>query len=80
MFPEFRHVRSNHSKRFADRYAHINGTENLRNQAERHLRQCNGIPRERFGLFLKECGWRFNNSGPKARKRELRQWIVIHLR
>jgi transposase len=24
----------------------------------------NGIPRAQFGLCLKECEWRFNNSDP----------------
>ena len=77
---EFHHVRINHSKRFADGYAHINGIENFWNQAKRHLRQYNGIPRQHFGLFLKECEWRFNNSDPSARKKQLKQWVNKHLR
>ena len=77
---EFHHVRINHSKRFTDGHAHINGIENFWNQAKRHLRQYNGIPREHFGLFLKECEWRFNNSDPNARKRQLKQWVAKHLR
>ncbi|MBK2345311.1 transposase, partial [Francisella tularensis subsp. novicida] len=42
---------------------HINGIENFWNQAKRHLRKFNGIPREHFHLFLKECEWRFNHKG-----------------
>lgn len=77
---EFHHVRINHSRRFADGRARINGIENFWNQAKRHLRRYNGIPREHFGLFLKECEWRFNNSNPNARKKQLKQWVAKHLR
>lgn len=41
----------------------------------RHLRRFNGIPRQHFGLFLKECEWRFNCSDPKEKLRQLKQWI-----
>ncbi|MBT5000155.1 MAG: IS1595 family transposase, partial [Tateyamaria sp.] len=34
------------------------------NQAKRHMSKFNGIPRAQFGLCLKECEWRFNNSDP----------------
>ena len=61
---EFKHFRINHSKLFADRHNHINGIENFWNQAKRHLRKFNGVPKQHFGLFLKECEWRFNNSDP----------------
>lgn len=71
----FRHFRINHSKLFADKKNHINGIENFWNQAKRHLRKFNGVPREHFWLFLKECEWRFNNSDPKIQLTQLRQWI-----
>lgn len=57
---EFHHMRINHSKLFADQRNHINGIENFWNQAKRHLRSYNGIPRQHFHLFIKECEWRFN--------------------
>jgi len=57
---EFHHVRINHSERFVDRQSHINGIENFWSQAKRHLRRYNGIPRQHFHLYLKECEWRFN--------------------
>lgn len=57
---DFKHYRINHSKLFADRQNHINGIENFWNQAKRHLRKFNGVPKDNFGLFLKECEWRFN--------------------
>jgi transposase len=57
---EFKHFRMNHSKLFAENHNHINGIENFWNRAKRHLRKFNGIPRENFNLFLKECEWLSN--------------------
>ena len=62
---EFKHFRINHSKLFAKKHNHINGIENFWNQAKRHMRKFNGIPRQHFNLFLKECEWRFNIGQPK---------------
>ena len=61
---EFKHYRINHSKLFAQKQNHINGIENFWNQAKRHMRKFNGIPRQNFNLFLKECEWRFNIGTP----------------
>lgn len=72
---EFKHYRINHSKLFADKQNHINGIENFWNQAKRHLRKFNGIPRQNFGLFLKECEWRFNTPTAKAQLTQLNQWL-----
>lgn len=72
---EFKHYRINHSKLFADRHNHINGIENFWNQAKRHMRKFNGVPKEQFHLFLKECEWRFNNSDPKDQLKQLNQWV-----
>ena len=71
----FRHFRINHSKIFADKRNHINGIENFWNQAKRHLRKFNGVPKEHFWLFLKECEWRFNYSNPKDQLSQLKQWV-----
>jgi len=62
---EFKHFRINHSKLFAHKHNHINGIENFWNQAKRHLRKYNGIPKHNFNHFLKECEWRFNIGSPK---------------
>ena len=56
---EFKHYRINHSKLFAQKLNHINGIENFWNQAKRHMRKYNGVPRQHFNLFLKDCEWRF---------------------
>ena len=76
---EFKHYRINHSKLFADKHNHINGIENFWNQAKRHLRKFNGVPRTHFGLFLKECEWRFNNPNPLNQLRQLKQWVKRYL-
>ena len=62
---EFIHFRINHSKEFVSNHTHINGIENFWNQAKRHMRKYNGIPKQNFELFLKECEWRFNEGSPK---------------
>ena len=74
---EFKHFRINHSERFVDRHTHINGIENFWNQAKRHLRKFNGIPKQSFYLFLKECEWRFNNPSPKTQVQQLKTWIKL---
>ena len=71
---EFRHLRINHSERFADDANHINGIENFWSQAKRHLRRYNGIPKEHFHLFLKECEWRFNYRPVANLNKTLQQW------
>ena len=72
---DFHHVRINHSERFADRQNHINGIENFWSQAKRHMRRFNGIPKNSFFLFLKECEWRFNAGDHKMLLNQLKQWI-----
>jgi transposase len=72
---EFKHFRINHSKLFADKHNHINGIENFWSQAKRHMRKFNGVPRAHFGLYLKECEWRFNNPDPLSQLQQLKQWV-----
>ena len=71
----FRHLRINPSKLFAAGKNHINGIENFRNQAKRHLRKFNGVPKAHFPLFLKECEWRFNNPNPQTQLKQLNQGV-----
>ena len=59
-----KHFRANHWELFADKQNHINGIKNFWNQAKRHMRKFNGVPKTQFGLYLKEWEWRFNNSDP----------------
>ena len=69
----FRHYRINHSKEFSNKSKHINGLENFWNQAKRHLRKFNGIPKENFHLYLHECQWKFNNPSTKIQLKMLRK-------
>jgi len=62
----FHHHRINHSTHFAEQKTNpINGIENFWSQAKRVLRKYNGIPKQHFHLFLKECAFRFNYGSPK---------------
>ncbi|OOS05281.1 IS1595 family transposase [[Haemophilus] felis] len=72
---EFNHFRINHSTHFAEKQNHINGIENFWNQAKRHLRKFNGIPKAHFELYLKECEWRFNYSNLKSQISILKQLV-----
>ena len=76
---DFYHYRINHSKIFADKKNHINGIENFWNQAKRHLRKFNGVPKEHFELFLKECEWRFNTPNPKTQLKQIKQLVKQNL-
>ena len=76
---DFKHFRINHSKLFADKANYFNGIESFWSQAKRHMRKFNGVPKEHFGLFLKQCEWRFNNSDPSAPLKQLRQWVKGNL-
>ena len=73
----FHHYRINHQTHFAEKkYNHINGIENFWNQAKRVLRKYNGIPKESFPLFLKECEFRFNYGTPKQQLNTLMKWCL----
>lgn len=71
---DFRHLRINHSKLFADKQNHINGIENFWNQAKRHMRMFNGIKPDNFHWFLKECEWRFNGGNHQQLLKRLKYW------
>ena len=73
----FHHHRINHSALFATGKNHINGIENFWNQAKRVLRKYNGIPKESFPLFLKECEFRFNYGTPKQQLKLLKEWADV---
>jgi transposase len=74
---QFHHHRINHSLEFARGKNHINGIENFWNQAKRVLRKYNGIPKQSFPLFLKECEFRFNYGSPKQQLATLKTWVCL---
>ena len=70
----YHHVRINHDRVLAEPGGrHINGIENFWNQAKRHLRKFNGVPKESFYVFLKECEWRFNTGSIENQLKSLRK-------
>ena len=71
---EFHHHRINYPTDFAKGKNPINGIENFWSQAKRVLRKYNGINKDSFPLFLKECEFRFNYGTPKQQLIILRQW------
>lgn len=73
---EFRHERIRHETELVTSEGnHINGIENFWNQAKRVLRKYNGIPRQSFPLFIKECEFRFNYGSPSTQLKTLRRWL-----
>ena len=75
----FKYFRINHSELFANKQKHIDGIENFWNQATRHMRKFNAVPSAQFGLYLKECEWRFNNSDPLDQLSKNKQWVNRYL-
>ena len=73
----FFHEWINHSERFGEGRNHINGIENFWNQAKRVLRKYNGISKDSFPLFLKECEFRFNYGTPKNQLAVLKKWTQV---
>ena len=64
---DFHHVRINHSERFVDEgEPHQWRIENYLRTGKRHLRRFNGVPKQSFHLFLKECEWRFNGGNHRT--------------
>lgn len=57
----YKHYRINHSKEFARNHNHINGIESFWSYVKRNMRKHNGIPKNKFYLYLKESEFRFNN-------------------
>ncbi len=72
---DFQHYRINHAKEFANKQNHINGIENFWNQSKRHLRRYNGIPKNHFELYLKECEFRFNYRPITNMYKVLYNWV-----
>ena len=46
-------------------------------QAKRHLRRYNGMPKHHFHFYLKECEWRFNYQSTANLLKVLLQWVKM---
>jgi len=52
-------------------------TENFWNETKNILRKYNGVPKNSFPLFLKECEFRFNYNTPKEQLKALKLWTGL---
>ena len=43
------------------------------------MRKFNGVPKEHFGLFLKNCEWRFNNRPTGNLLKVLLEWAKMRI-
>ena len=60
----YKHRRIYHQKNeFSRKRNHVNGIESFWSYVKRRLRKFNGVPKNKFLLYLKESEWRFNNRG-----------------
>ena len=70
-------MRINKTQGYARGRAHIEGIENFRGQAKRHLRRRNGVPKPSSHLFLAECERRFNEAPPSNLLKAPREWMAL---
>jgi transposase len=61
MFCGYRHLKVDHSKRFARGRVYINGLEGFWSFAKERLAKYHGISPQRFPLYLKEMEFRYNH-------------------
>jgi len=67
-----KHFRVHHGENvFARGNCHINGIESFWSYAKRRLAKFNGVPRQAFHLYLKECEFRFNRREENLSERIL---------
>lgn len=73
----YKHKRIFHHKNeFARKRNHVNGIESFWSYAKRRLRKFNGVPKDKFLLYLKESEWRFNNRGNL--EKSLKKLVELH--
>ena len=73
----YKHKRIFHHKNeFARRRNHVNGIESFWSYTKRRLRKFNGVPKDKFLLYLKESEWRFNNR--KNLEKPFKKLVELH--
>ena len=73
-FSDLRQLRG--ARRAASRDLHqIDRIDDFWDRMKWHLRRFNGVPRQHFYLFLKECEWRYNYGTPERLSHTLMRWI-----
>jgi transposase len=61
MFCGYRHLKVDHSKKFADGKVYINGLEGFWSFAKQRLAKFHGVSPTNFPSYLKEMEWRYNH-------------------
>ena len=71
----YNHKKVKHTENeFVNGSSHINGVESFWSWLKRRLAKFNGVPKDRFGINLLECEWRFNHR--KNLEKFLKQLIL----
>ncbi|PJE63265.1 IS1595 family transposase ISTaba1 [Candidatus Roizmanbacteria bacterium CG10_big_fil_rev_8_21_14_0_10_39_6] len=71
----YNHKKVKHTENeFVNGSSHINGVESFWSWLKRRLAKFNGVPKDRFGINLLECEWRFNHR--KNIEKFLKQLIL----
>ena len=61
MFCGYRHLKVDHSRRFASGKVYINGLEGFWSYAKERLIKFHGVSKEKFPFYLKELEFRYNH-------------------
>ena len=61
MFCGYRHLKVDHSQRFASGKVYINGLEGFWSYAKERLIKFHGVSKEKFPFYLKELEFRYNH-------------------
>jgi transposase-like protein len=65
----YKHYQVHHEKHeFVKGKSHVNGIESFWSFAKRRLAKFNGIPSDKFFMYLKECEFRFNHRQENLEK------------
>ena len=61
MFCGYKHIRTDHGKRFSRKDVYINGLEGFWSYAKERMNRFHGVSKEKFPLYLKEMEFRYNH-------------------
>lgn len=61
MFCGYKHIRTDHGKRFSRKEVYINGLEGFWSYAKERMTRFHGVSKEKFPFYLKEMEFRYNH-------------------
>ena len=76
MFCGFRHLKIDHSQRFASGKVYINGLEGFWSYAKERLIKFHGVSKEKFPFYLKELEFRYNRRKDQNLFLTLAEYLV----